>query len=75
MDEKNKEKRTTTFEISPAKFHKMMFLYNALQEGWSIKKQNQSYIFKKNHEGKREILDESYLDTFVEDMSLLLPKK
>ena len=34
----------------------MVFLYNALDNGWSIKKKQNSYIFTKNHEGKKEIL-------------------
>ena len=59
-------------------FQKMVFLYNAINDGWSVKKQNQSYIFKKNHEGKREIYEESYLDTFVKenfDVGTLLSKE
>jgi len=47
------------------KFQKMVLLFNALNDGWSIKKQNESYIFKKNHEGKKEILHDSYLLTFM----------
>ena len=40
-------------EIDKIKFQKMVFLYNALDSGWSIKKRNDSYIFTKNHEGKK----------------------
>jgi len=54
-------------EINKIKFQKMVFLYNALDNGWSIKKKQNSYIFKKNHEGKKEILNESYLSTFMKD--------
>ena len=43
----------------------MLLLYNALEEGWTIKKQNKSYIFKKSHEGKKEVLDDSYLLKFM----------
>ena len=46
-------------------FQKMVFVFNALDDGWSIRKQNNSFIFKKNHEGKREIFDEAYLETFM----------
>jgi hypothetical protein len=45
----------------------MVFLYNALENGWSIKKRNDSYIFTKNHEGKKEIFEESYLSIFMKD--------
>lgn len=54
-------------EINQIKFKKMVFLYNALDNGWSIKKKLNSYIFTKNHEGKKEIFDESYLAIFMKD--------
>lgn len=54
-------------EIDKIKFQKMVFLYNALENGWSIKKRNDSYIFTKNHEGKKEIFEESYLSIFMKD--------
>ena len=54
-------------EIDKIKFQKMVFLYNALENGWSIKKRNDSYIFTKNHEGKKDIFEESYLSIFMKD--------
>ena len=56
-----------SLEIDKIKFQKMVFLYNALDNGWSIKKKHNSYIFKKNHEGKKEVLNESYLSIFMKD--------
>ena len=56
-------------EIDQIKFQKMVFLYNALDNGWSIKKRNNSYIFSKNHEGKREIFEASYLSIFMKENS------
>lgn len=46
---------------------KMIFLFNALENGWTIKKYNESYVFIKKHDGKKEILDDTYLSTFVEE--------
>jgi hypothetical protein len=63
------------FKIDSIKFQKMLLLYNAIEEGWSIKKMNDSYVFKKNHEGKKEIMDEKYLLTFMKsnfDMSKIV---
>jgi hypothetical protein len=57
----------SNLEINNLKFKKMLFLYNALDNGWSIKKRNESYIFTKNHEGRKEIFDENYLSTFMKD--------
>lgn len=48
---------------------KMSFIYNALQNGWKIHKKEQYYIFRKKHQHKEEIFDESYLSTFVKENS------
>jgi hypothetical protein len=56
-----------SLEIDKIQFQKMAFLYNALDNGWSIKKKQNSYIFTKNHEGKKEVLNDSYLSTFMKD--------
>ena len=53
--------------IDNIEWQKMNFIYNALDSGWSIKKVNKSYIFSKNHEGKKEIFDEKYLAIFIKD--------
>jgi hypothetical protein len=45
---------------------KMSFLYNALNSGWSIKKQEDKYIFSKKHEGKKEVYLDTYLQKFIE---------
>ena len=63
----NSKEDNKQIEIDKMKFQKMVFLYNALENGWSIKKRNNSYIFTKNHEGKREIFDESYLSIFMKE--------
>ena len=55
------------YNIDKIKFHKMMFLYNAINEGWTIKKRSNSYYFTKNHEGKKEIFSDIYLSTFMKD--------
>jgi hypothetical protein len=54
-------------EIDKLKFKKMVFLFNALENGWYIKKRKDSYIFTKNHEGKKEVFDESYLSIFMKE--------
>jgi hypothetical protein len=54
-------------KINEIKFHKMVFLFNALEQGWSIKKKDNSYYLLKNHEGKKEIFDDAYLSTFMKD--------
>lgn len=44
------------------------FLYNVLNNGWTIKKSRQEeYTFIKNHEGKKEIFSNKYLHTFMKE--------
>ena len=43
----------------------MKFIMNALQEGWSVKKSEDTYIFTMKHNGKKEIYKEEYLEDFI----------
>jgi len=43
----------------------MVFVLNALEQGWTIKKENDQYIFIKKHENKKEIFKEEYLEHFL----------
>jgi hypothetical protein len=45
---------------------KMILIFNALEKGWKIKKKKNSYIFIKNHEGKKEIFLDTYIKRFIE---------
>ena len=51
--------------IERPKYQKMLFITNALENGWTVKKSNDSYIFTKKHEGKREVFQENYLENFI----------
>lgn len=44
---------------------KMAFLFNAVENGWSVRKENNYYVFKKNHEGKKEVYLDKYLQQFL----------
>ena len=50
----------------------MMFITNALDKGWTIKKNNKKYIFSKKHENKREIFEADYLEKFIERNSKII---
>lgn len=43
----------------------MTFIYNAIQDGWSVVKKKENYIFVKKHEGKKEIFSDDYLKKFI----------
>ena len=49
-------------EIDTIKLQKMAFIYNAVESGWKISKQKDSYIFSKKHEGRKEIFLDNYLN-------------
>ena len=53
--------------IDKLKFRKMTFIYNALEKGWNVSKKDNLYIFKKNHEGKKEVYLDDYLARFMQD--------
>ncbi len=59
------EDSSPSIQMSKRQFKKMMFLYNALDEGWTVKKSQDAYIFTKKHENRREIFQENYLETFL----------
>ena len=51
--------------VDPKQLKIMMFVNNAIENGWSVKKRNNDYIFTKRHEGKKEVFDEYYLEHFL----------
>ena len=60
LDKKN-------YKIDNTFFQKMVFVFNALEEGWSIKKKDGSYTFSKKHENKKEVFHEDYLIKFMQE--------
>tara|TARA_Y100001970_G_C14092395_1_gene780750 strand:+ start:942 stop:1169 length:228 start_codon:yes stop_codon:yes gene_type:complete len=54
-------------ELDPLKLQKMVFLYNALENGWTINKKKNLYIFSKNHEGKKEVFLDNYIKRFMKE--------
>ena len=55
-------------------FQKMNFIMNAIETGWSVKKNDDNYIFTKKHEGKREVFMSDYLAKFI-DKNMQLDEK
>lgn len=44
---------------------KLAFIFNALEDGWTIKKRNNKYIFTKHKGKEKEIFLENYLENFL----------
>jgi hypothetical protein len=53
--------------IDYIKLQKMAFIFNAIENGWTIKKNGTNYIFSKKHEGRKEIFLDTYLKRFMEE--------
>ena len=60
-----KDLENANFKVDAIKFQKMLLLFNSIEHGWSVKKRNDSYVFTKNNENKKEIIDNSYLLQFM----------
>ena len=54
-----------TEKVDVIKLHKMAFIYNALENGWKVKKNGDCYVFTRNHGGKKEVFLDSYLKKFI----------
>ena len=51
--------------MSNKEFHKLIFIYNALQDGWSIKKREEKYIFTKHNNKDKEVYMDNFLEKFI----------
>ena len=53
--------------MNKEQLHKMIFIYNAIDKGWTVKKSNNLYIFTKKHEDKKELYLDNYLKKFIKE--------
>ena len=60
-----KDIENKNYKIDPMKFQKMLFIYNAIEDGWSLKKKNDCYIFSKKTNNKKEVIKDEYLAKFM----------
>jgi hypothetical protein len=58
--------KANIIKIDSAIQQKMKFIMNALENGWSVKKIDDQYVFTKKHEGRREVFMTDYLEKFIE---------
>lgn len=54
-------------KIDKTEFQKIIFINNVINDGWTVKKCDKSYIFTKKHENRREIFQENYLELFIRE--------
>ncbi len=60
-----KDLENEDLKVDAIKFQKMVLLFNSIEQGWSVKKKEESYIFSKPHENKKEVLEDSYIMKFM----------
>lgn len=44
---------------------KMIFILNAIEDGWCVKKRNELYIFSKHKGKEKQVYEEKYLEKFI----------
>ena len=54
-----------SLKLNKKEFDKMNFIMNAVEDGWSVRKINDNYVFKRKHDGKQEVFRKEYLDDFI----------
>ena len=60
-------KTAANLEVDFMKLQKMAFIYNAIESGWAVNKNEDKYVFNKKHEGKKEVFLDSYLQEFLKN--------
>ena len=65
---RNTTQSITNLGLDINSMYKMLFIYNAINEGWTVKKlPNDKYEFKNNNkEIKKEFFLENFLDKFID---------
>jgi len=56
-----------SISISDKTIQKSIFIMNALENGWKVKKRDESYIFTKRHEGRKKFFKDGYLELFLKE--------
>lgn len=62
-----KDLENENIKVDVIQFKKMLLFFNSIEQGWSVKKRENTYVFTKNHEGKKEVLEDIYLTKFMND--------
>jgi|TARA_Y100000389_G_C17466334_1_gene525972 hypothetical protein len=49
------------------KLAKLQFIHNALEKGWSVRKREANYVFRKRHNGEIRVFQKSFIEEFVRE--------
>lgn len=53
-------------KYTPKEWSKIIFIINAIEDGWSVKKKNDMYVFSKHKGKEKQVYEEKYLEKFVQ---------
>ena len=51
--------------IDATTFAKMSFVFNAVNDGWSVRKKKDKYVFTRPHDNRKEVFESAYLEAFI----------
>lgn len=54
-------------ELDSIQIKKMLFIYNALNKGWSVTKNDKSYTFSKEHNNDKKVFYTDFLSRFMKE--------
>ena len=58
---------TMTIEEDPKSLAKLMFISNALNKGWAVRKRGDKYVFRKKHNGDVSVFSKTFVEDFVRE--------
>ena len=66
------DNKSQKLKIDNLQIQKMLFIYNALENGWNVEKENDTFFFKKPHEDKKKYFTNEYLREFIQKQLSIL---
>ncbi len=51
---------------TPKERSKIMFIMNAIEDGWCVRKKENVYIFSKHKGKEKQLYEEKYLEKFIQ---------
>jgi hypothetical protein len=60
--------------IDATAFAKMSFVYNAVNDGWTVRKRKDKYVFVRPHDNRKEVFESAYLEVFIKTNMPIISK-
>lgn len=64
--------KSQKLKINNLEIQKMLFIYNALENGWKVEKEEDTFFFKKPHDDKKKYFTDEYLKEFIQKQLSIL---